>query len=967
MTFAPVSQPQTQQHCPTHAPTLSRSLPRSPESSRNTFQDVPLSLVSDMSVGCSAGQEATSEIASSASAMHSNTRNMVEGPPATQQDGQFGIFAPILQGTVTGSVALRWPPKPSVQDEAEAAACELHAELHVERLPDDDPPSGSRGSTDQHPVILQVLCEDEAQNSDVVPLEDLSRIPQQLQGLGSWANRAGTISDSGLLDWPLIAGAKNGNQSFPDSESVDGWPSIILEKVLEDECRHNDAITVEDFPPTIEHSGGIRSWDSQAGTVSIFDCPQRPAVASPAKGIQTLSGSESTVPSAFRSNIASTKELERVAYSSPPPSSIFDAPSRDSTILLQPETRPITQEQLVNEVKGICAGLVMVKKKCVEIDQQQSSTTNKLSNEQWQALIALHRTLLHEHHDFFLASQHPSSSPALRRLATKYAMPARMWRHGIHSFLELLHTRLPHSLDHMLAFVYLAYSMMPLLMESVPTFEETWTDCLGDLARYRMAIEEADLRDREVWSGVARMWYNKASDKSPNMGRIQQSKIRGPTTAKSPNVWEMIKQFLNRKASTSGIAVKADGKLVSDRVANGGPKQRLKRFLPMFINGLRYNTTADTGSQENAISADEARRLGLKIHGKGRRFLMGNGTETISLGSVRPKCAFALGDPHVTRQLFNVIENLAVPVIIGKTFLDISKTLTLHQHRLEAVWTTAKKAFRVMHLNRPRQLMRCYVNGNLVHANPDTGSEVDLISPSYAHENTLKIESLDDGEEWVQFADGSTAKLLGKTQVEFDVYDGRSRSPTGYVGHSRTFYLLDGLRTDVLLGEEALYDMNIFADHEDSFVDSGDCELLAEINTITWFDKRARQMSDALAVLSSASSKQSKSFSQQRSCLVVAQQSVLQLSPFTDFLFPVTRSEAQDLLSKLDARELHQRELASQKLAALPAAERDAQKRFEDARKSAYDTARIALVQKRNAAAHVPSQRHIPSPAHDPG
>jgi hypothetical protein len=217
---------------------------------------------------------------------------------------------------------------------------------------------------------------------------------------------------------------------------------------------------------------------------------------------------------------SSYPETQKVASRSPP-SPAFTSGDRDSSMLLQPETRPITQEQLVNEVKGIYAGLVMVEKKCVEIDQQQGSTTNKLSDEQWQALIALHRTLLHEHHDFFLASQHPSSSPALRRLAVKYAMPARMWRHGIHSFLELLRHRLPDSLDHMLAFVYLAYSMMALLMESVPSFEETWIECLGDLARYRMAIEEADLRDREVWSGVARMWYNKAADKSPNVGRIQ--------------------------------------------------------------------------------------------------------------------------------------------------------------------------------------------------------------------------------------------------------------------------------------------------------------------------------------------------------------------------------------------------------------------------------------------------------------
>ncbi|KAL1878938.1 hypothetical protein Plec18167_004233 [Paecilomyces lecythidis] len=36
-----------------------------------------------------------------------------------------------------------------------------------------------------------------------------------------------------------------------------------------------------------------------------------------------------------------------------------------------------------------------------------------------------------------------------------------------------------------------------------------------------MAVEEVDMRDREVWSGVARYWYNKAADKNPDVGRIQ--------------------------------------------------------------------------------------------------------------------------------------------------------------------------------------------------------------------------------------------------------------------------------------------------------------------------------------------------------------------------------------------------------------------------------------------------------------
>lgn len=109
---------------------------------------------------------------------------------------------------------------------------------------------------------------------------------------------------------------------------------------------------------------------------------------------------------------------------------------------------------------------------------------SSLNVEQFQALIALHRTLLHEHHDFFLASQHPSASPALKGLARKHAMPARMWRHGVHSFLEVLRKRHPESQEHMDAFIILAYCIQSLLDETVPAFEETWIECKGDLARY---------------------------------------------------------------------------------------------------------------------------------------------------------------------------------------------------------------------------------------------------------------------------------------------------------------------------------------------------------------------------------------------------------------------------------------------------------------------------------------------------
>ncbi|KAI0023857.1 hypothetical protein F4780DRAFT_728108 [Xylariomycetidae sp. FL0641] len=184
-------------------------------------------------------------------------------------------------------------------------------------------------------------------------------------------------------------------------------------------------------------------------------------------------------------------------------------------LMRQPETRPITQDQLVSEVKSIYAGLVMVESKCIEVDDAQSSQNDtKVNNEQWQALKALHRTLLQESHDLFLASQPPTTNLPLRPLATKYAMPARVWCPEIHSFLELLRHRLPASLEHM------AYSMMARLIETIPAFADAWIECLGDLGRYRMAIEDDDIRDRETWRAVSRRWHSTTYNNTPSMDRL---------------------------------------------------------------------------------------------------------------------------------------------------------------------------------------------------------------------------------------------------------------------------------------------------------------------------------------------------------------------------------------------------------------------------------------------------------------
>ncbi|UKZ64416.1 uncharacterized protein TrAtP1_005632 [Trichoderma atroviride] len=78
------------------------------------------------------------------------------------------------------------------------------------------------------------------------------------------------------------------------------------------------------------------------------------------------------------------------------------------------------QDMTNSLVKGIYAGFVMVESKCIEVDKEQASHDESKfapNNSNMHSLIALQSTLLHEHHDFFLASQHPSANPAPRRLA----------------------------------------------------------------------------------------------------------------------------------------------------------------------------------------------------------------------------------------------------------------------------------------------------------------------------------------------------------------------------------------------------------------------------------------------------------------------------------------------------------------------------------------------------------------------
>lgn len=88
-------------------------------------------------------------------------------------------------------------------------------------------------------------------------------------------------------------------------------------------------------------------------------------------------------------------------------------------------------------------------------------------------------------------------------------MPARMWRYGIYSLLELLHQCLPESLEYLLSFTLIAYQLITFLYEAVPAFEGTWVKYLREIAHYRMEVAGEDRQDRETWAAIVHFWYHK--------------------------------------------------------------------------------------------------------------------------------------------------------------------------------------------------------------------------------------------------------------------------------------------------------------------------------------------------------------------------------------------------------------------------------------------------------------------------
>ena len=406
-------------------------------------------------------------------------------------------------------------------------------------------------------------------------------------------------------------------------------------------------------------------------------------------------------------------------------------------ILFQPETRPISEQLVMEEVEAIRADLAMVETTCIDIDEQQSATAQE------------------------------------EDLSKKRHLKTDHWKHWAPSIKRIF--------DNLL--------------------DEAW------LSRKFLGMPEAS---------------DVSTDKISWMDHVLKYEIAKATEEAS-----------NSKSGSNNVAVVRD--------ALGGDFQepsRLKpsptrKYLPMMLQGETIGAQHDTGAEgSNFMTSKLAEDLKLYVRTKEsdrKSFSMGTGKVRRAIGRVRTWCAFAKESGTKMKCWFYVLPKLASPLIMGSQFLRDTKTMSHFTHRLEEQFPCTPSVSTVNLISSTQQAKRrlvAFIDDRQTYINADSGSHLDLMSSAYIKKYGYKLDRRRQCRKRVQLADATAAETIGQVKAELTLHDGST--------YLKTFDVLPGLTSEVLIGEDTLAELKIFTEHESSFIDVLEGERHFELSILSY-------------------------------------------------------------------------------------------------------------------------------------
>lgn len=196
---------------------------------------------------------------------------------------------------------------------------------------------------------------------------------------------------------------------------------------------------------------------------------------------------------------------------------------------------PNLVRQLSGETHDPLENLRHAEKLCAEIKAGLQTTKSMIDDLQCDGppsmvqicqLVEAHRALLDAYYDFFLVTQHPQASEALRRLPVLYNITKTLWSRALHPVLEFLNAIRdlcssdgPDLASEMyLSSIYYGYGLVCSLLICVP---EMRSECFVNLAGLSalLATMSGELVFGSEWTDVFIMWQTRVVRSSPRCGQ----------------------------------------------------------------------------------------------------------------------------------------------------------------------------------------------------------------------------------------------------------------------------------------------------------------------------------------------------------------------------------------------------------------------------------------------------------------
>jgi hypothetical protein len=203
------------------------------------------------------------------------------------------------------------------------------------------------------------------------------------------------------------------------------------------------------------------------------------------------------------------------------------------------------------------------------------------------------------------------------------------------------------------------------------------------------------------------------------------------------------------------------------------------------------------------------------------------GQRVESIGRVTVTWQFPDEESTSSSSDFFVFEELITPIIIGHAFLRATNTFDKYKHRLKTIPSTKSPLMPLVRWSGlGQETLQCYLDERFTSSIPDTGSEINVISLQFANKLTPFIDRTVAGK--VQFANGQIQDTMGRIRAKVTFGD----MPDFYI--EAKFEVLEGLRVDVILGDDILYDADIYSKYANLFVSCQEGAECSALGTIGW-------------------------------------------------------------------------------------------------------------------------------------